>query len=286
MKAFAPLIQLRVVVDGKRVQEYHKDDHTFVEGRQGSSFTLALKNLTGKKILVHPTVDGLSAMTGKEASRFDNTDGYVLFPFQELDIPGWRLNDDEVARFFFAGGGGSYAEKTGKSKDKGVIACSVWEEKVAKRQTRGILRGASGQSWGKGGPRYGGGRGSGQCMGFSPDEDVVTCAVPAGAADVEVQTSCAIEPEMCTYGGETKSASTCNLGAGFGEATTHEVQSIYFVAATENPIATAVIYYDDAEGLQARGISLKRHGRSHALPNPFPKDRSVDGCTPPKGWRG
>jgi len=256
MKAFSPIVQLQILANNRPLQEYHKDDHTFVEGQEGKNFDIVLKNLSGKKILVHPTVDGLSAMTGEEASQNDSDHGYILGPGHRLTVPGWRLDDSQVAQFFFAGSGDSYAEKTGKSKDKGVIACAVWEEKVQHtfidtRPNR-VTRGAQPTSRGA----------CGQSVGF--------------------QTECCVEPSSNMYGTNTISSSTCNLGTGFGEATSHAVQKVRFVPASEKPIVTAIVYYDNAEGLQARGIKVKNN-KTRNLPNPFPKDKAV-GCEPPAGW--
>jgi len=128
IKVSTELFQLKVLVNNKPIQEYHKDGNTFVEGRKGSPFSLEMRNLIGRRILVHPAIDGLSAMDGKEASSSDAR-GYVLDPHCTYDIPGWRLTDDVVAQFYFAGEGESYAEKTGKGLEKGIIACAVWEER-------------------------------------------------------------------------------------------------------------------------------------------------------------
>ena len=246
MKAHVPIIQVKVLVNNKPAQEYHKDGLTFVEGCEDQSFELLVRNLSGKNILVHPMIDGLSVMSGEEASEYDNNGGYVLHACSSITIPGWRLDNSKAAQFFFAGGGESYAEKVGKGKNKGVIACPVWEERVH------IFRGAT-------------------CSG-GPSNVTYGASCGASLNSSHRETRCSIE-----------SSSTCNLGAGFGEATTHEVQSVAFTAATDKPLVTAIIYYDNREGLGARGIKLLRKENDHDLPNPFPKDE-VTGCTPPHGW--
>ncbi len=272
MKVSTPLFQLKVLINNKPIQEYRQQQNTFVEGRAGSEFSLELTNLTANRILVHPTVDGLSAMNGKKAKKDDSDQGYILAPYQTENLPGWRLDDEKVAQFFFAGKGSSYAEKTGHGENKGVIACAVWEpasplgvtttswenneevvpsafhvdsvsgDNVDPSYThKGITRGVT----------YGAGRGGGM--------SVNCCATP--------------QPEMS------------NLGTGFGEAVSHEVQTVHFTPATPQPATVAVIYYDDLKGLRARGLRIgrKRYNKP-SLPNPFPK--SDQGCTPPNGWRG
>jgi hypothetical protein len=263
MKYTTDLFQLKVLVDDKPIQEYHKDGKTFVEGRQGSNFSLKLKNLTGRRILVHPTVDGLSAMTGKEASRRDSSHGYVLSAFEEATIPGWRLDDKEVAQFFFAGDGKSYAEKTGKGLDKGVVACAVWEEKPY--DPPAFIYNLSS------------GRCGGQSIGGGGDWEPSSLHAESYSKGGQ-QTNCSTRPK-----GITRSVATSNLGAGFGEKTDHKVSTTSFTPETKEPVLIAAIYYDDKSGLRARGIRLsKKQRQPRTEPNPFPKDTA---CAPPAGWR-
>jgi hypothetical protein len=272
MKVSTPLIQFKVLVDGKPVQEYHKDQSVFVEGKRGSKFDLQLTNLTSRRLLVHPTVDGLSVMTGEEAARNDSSRGYVLNGWEQATIPGWRLNAEEVARFFFAGKGKSYAEKTGRPENKGVIAAAVWEEKPAISWTlkRNI---------------------------WMPVYDTYTYELDDGkelftnsSITYTESTTADVKPESfsCCYGGEPTighlgEEKTQNLGTGFGKATAHSVNYVHFEVSQIDPNAIAVIYYDDAVGLSKRGIKVRKSPKQQALPNPFPKG---SGCVPPPGWRG
>lgn len=266
MKLTTDLIQLKVFVDDKSIQEYHKDSKTFVEGREGSKFALVIKNLTGRRLLVHPTVDGLSAMTGEEASKTDKR-GYILDPYAIVNVPGWRLDDESVAHFFFAGAGESYAEKTDKELNKGVIAAAVWEE-VYKLITywpydfNDCWSQLDKRSFG-----YDANRADNNSFGWSGSH---TGSLSYSAS---YSASC---PEQTLY--------ECNnLGTGFGERTQHHVRRAEFEASTVEPIGTAVIYYDNLEGLRARGIKIRSKKKSNGLPNPFPKDK---GCTPPADWQG
>jgi hypothetical protein len=263
MKTYAELFQLKVLIDGKPIQEYHKDERTFVEGRQGSNFSLELTNLTPRRILVHPTVDGLSAMSGKEASRLDD-DGYVLHAFQKTTIPGWRLNNDEVARFFFAGAGKSYAEKSGKGLDKGVIACAVWEEKQI------IVPETVYYS-------------SNELHTEMHSEEQCSGSLSWMPSDHHPRNRSITRGRRHTKGGmHVNCCSTQNLGTGFGERAQHEVHTTTFDKATDSPVVIATIYYDDLKGLRAQGINIRRQ-KSKRLPDPFPADK---GCNPPNGWRG
>lgn len=275
MKVSLPVFQLKVVINEKPIQEYHKDELTFVEGRQGSNFELDLVNLTPRRLLVHPTVDGLSCMDGKEASKNDSEHGYVLPPYCTTRIPGWRLNDSEVAAFFFAGEGKSYAEKKGGGRDKGVIACAVWEEKQPERKYRLYKR-----------------RDMNMCRGVTPpsafSEDFHSCYHSEEVSGANPRPESANKGAggmgvNCCTGEEPTAASVQNLGTGFGARAEHQVQSTHFEPATTEPTCVAVIYYDDVTGLKARGIKIQGFECGRGLPNPFPKDRG-EGCEPPCDW--
>lgn len=274
MKVSSLLFQLKVLVNGRPVQEYRKNDRTYVEGRAGSRFELELVNLTSNRILVHPNIDGISAMTGKDASRNDNSTGYVLRPLATTVIPGWRLNDEETAEFFFAGAGKSYAEGSGRGKkNRGVIACTVWKERVRRDITRS----------------------AGPVINCSLDD--LSGAEPVGAGAAY---SSQVEEEYCSRNFAGQEISTCsvrprsrkmaqsrksiqqNLGAGFGDRVDHQVSMTSFVSESDTPAAAAIVYYDDLEGLQSKGLKI-RPGRPHhePRPDPFPQDA---GCRPPRGW--
>jgi hypothetical protein len=291
MKVSSEVFRLQVLVNGKPVQEYRgPGNNTFVEGRESSKFELELSNLTPRRLLVHPAVDGLSVMTGKPAAQNDSQDGYVLSPYQTMRLPGWRLDDKQVAQFFFAGQGNSYAEQTGQPLNKGVIACPVWEEKVEPIYLNNsndwlymhppILRGR------KGGRGPGTFTSSGSRSMGSDGVQVYSCNVgaplhPDSYSVTNAQSDVSGFAENVPHRGER---SLNNLGTGFGDKQKHEVFSVSFVPH-DHPTCTAIIYYDTIEGLRTRGIKIadKPKGRAHRLPDLFPKTPKT-GCVPPPGW--
>lgn len=296
MKVSSEVFRLQVLVNGKAVQEYRgPGQNVFVEGRDGSKFELELTNLTPRRILVHPAVDGLSVMTGKPAAQNDSTDGYVLTPYQTMRVPGWRLDDKNVAQFFFAGQGNSYAEQTGQPLNKGVIACPVWEEKKDDwlYMYPPILRGNVGSTGGGGSGTFT--HSSTQPLNIAPQQ-VYTCQVGTSQAgtlpvipDSYTVTSSLSSSDASGLAQESISSerkcSVNNLGTGFGDKTKHEVVSVHFTPQ-DQPTCTAIIYYDTVEGLRTRGIKIQEKSAKQAprLPDPFPKTSPKTGCTPPPGW--
>lgn len=269
MRGLLETIEFDVLVHGSPVREYpYTDGKTYIWGQRESKFVLRVRNHSARRILAVPTVDGLSVMDGKKGSV--DSGGYVVAGYSALEIPGWRLHDEGVARFVFTGPGESYAGQIDTPVNVGVIGCAIFEEKVTpvlytyphpRREPwypkKTIRSGSDTPS---------GGRdllGSDEVRSFGGE------TVNKGLADVKEQSS---------------DRATGNLGTGFGEYTSHRVQQVRFDRLTESPVCVFTIYYDDRAGLEARGINL-RGVAEIAAPNPFPADTST-GCKPPIGWRG
>lgn len=120
-------IELEVLVHGRPVQEYPYQGMIFVEGRRKSEYTLRVRNNTSRRLVAVVSVDGLSVMTGQNASVSDS--GYVVEAYDYVDIPGWRLNQREVAHFFFGSLPEAYAAQMGKPTNIGVIGAAIFFEK-------------------------------------------------------------------------------------------------------------------------------------------------------------
>ena len=122
-------IIFNIMVNDKPVSEYRKDFNTYIEGRKGSEFKLQIINNNSKRILVVPSIDGLSVLDGKAADY--NSSGYIINGFSSLIIDGWRISLEEVRKFFFTKKNSSYANKTNQdTSNLGVIGLAVFTEKV------------------------------------------------------------------------------------------------------------------------------------------------------------
>lgn len=119
--------EFEVLVNGHPAKEYYHKGNYYIEGREGTRFSLRMKNNSGQRVLFVPTIDGLSIMDGKEGS-FDSR-GYIVNAYDATTIEGWRTSDEEVAEFFFSSPKGSYAKKISKGNNLGVIGCAVFKEK-------------------------------------------------------------------------------------------------------------------------------------------------------------
>ena len=100
----------------------------YIEGRPGHRYAVVLQNHTGGRVLAVVSVDGVNAISGETAGASQS--GYVLEPWQRLEVRGWRKNLSEVAEFHFTSLGDSYAARTGRPGNVGVIGVAAFRERV------------------------------------------------------------------------------------------------------------------------------------------------------------
>lgn len=265
-------LELEVRVHGKPVREYRHEGKFYIEGRKGSEFTLRIKNRSNRRVLVVPSVDGLSVMDGKEAS-FDSS-GYILDAYDYIDIPGWRLNLDEIAKFFFSTPGESYAAKTGKPRNVGVIGCALFMEKTPPFWS--ILRCSNFSPPDPGGVTY---RGATFDCNVSSELHANQLIDPGASGTV-----CSVAPQgqpqdqpHSVYFNQVQPS----LGTGFGEKATHKVHEVAFEKASETPDELVELHYDSREGLERRGVDTRKKPVV-GTPNAFPGQKF---CRPPRDWR-
>lgn len=125
----APSLQM-TLIDGRSghpIASHAHGNETFVEARPEQRYAIRLDNLTGRRLLAVLSVDGVNVVTGQPAS--PDQAGYVLEPWQTLDITGWRKSLEDVAAFRFSRPEQSYAARTGRPDNVGVIGVAVFEER-------------------------------------------------------------------------------------------------------------------------------------------------------------
>jgi hypothetical protein len=128
--AHADPVDLTVVdrATGQPLRVWRHDGRLFVAGRPGARYSLRVSNHTDGRVLVVMSVDGVNILSG-ETANYDQR-GYVFGPHEAYDISGWRKSDTEVAAFNFARLPQSYAARTGRPADVGVIGMAVFNERV------------------------------------------------------------------------------------------------------------------------------------------------------------
>ena len=120
------LVDLNVVdrETGQTLPVWRHDGRLFVAGQPGGRYSLRVTNHTGGRVLVVMSVDGVNVLTGQTAGYGQS--GYVFRPYESYDVSGWRKSDTEVAAFTFTPQANSYAARTGRPQDIGVIGIAAF----------------------------------------------------------------------------------------------------------------------------------------------------------------
>ena len=107
---------------------YRHEGNFYVVGRPGSEYEIRVRNRTGAEILAVVSVDGVNAVSGETANWHQT--GYVLAPYQTLTVKGWRKSLQQVAAFYFTRHANSYAARTGRPQNVGVIGVAVFRKRA------------------------------------------------------------------------------------------------------------------------------------------------------------
>jgi|GEM_PF-340956 len=102
------------------------DGRRYTEGSAGTRYQLRISNNTAFRFEVVASVDGLDVIDGSDAAYTKR--GYILDPWTTITIDGWRTSDDTVAAFRFSDIGDSYADRTGRPRNVGVIGVAFFHE--------------------------------------------------------------------------------------------------------------------------------------------------------------
>lgn len=122
--------QVNVLVNGSRCKQYNHNGKLFIEAKKGSEYSIEIKNDTWQRILAVCSVDGLDILNGKPAT--ENGNGYVINGYGSVRLDGFRVSNEQVAKFLFDYKGGSYAasKEDGSEKNVGVIGVRIFQEKI------------------------------------------------------------------------------------------------------------------------------------------------------------
>jgi hypothetical protein len=285
-------IDVRLLIKGRPITEYFHNGSTFVEGRDGSTFEIELTNRNQFRVEAVISVDGLSVLDGKEAG--EKSSGYLLEANETLRVPGWKLDNQTAAEFFFAGKSKGYAaQSTGSSQNSGVIGVLAFKEKsqyrdVGSNTMQAVFPGGVGGVSGGvfrsycGTPTFGNMSSGGGYVGSANTSGDWGATMLCSAAVSSVNTG---HHSVAKASVVPDAAALNNLSAGFGQATQFSTNEVSFQRG--DMLCVAVLYYDSARGLRARGIQVGRPSRAryNQQPQAFP-GMNGGGCTPPAGWAG
>src|SRR5260221_2391836 len=113
------LVGISVEVEGRTTPLYAAPDGSgrfYLEAREGSAYAVALTNRTAERVGVVLTVDGLNAISGQREPGLGRM--YVLGPWEQTTVRGWRTSLSDVRRFTFVDERASYAARSGQANGK------------------------------------------------------------------------------------------------------------------------------------------------------------------------
>lgn len=125
---------------GCQLPIYRHAGQRYVAGEPGHEYEIQVRNQTDGRILAVSSVDGVNVVTGRTAAT--DQGGYVIDAYGSVQIDGWRKSLDEVAAFYFTSLPDSYAARTGRPDNVGVIGVAVFRERL--RYPESVLRQDSG----------------------------------------------------------------------------------------------------------------------------------------------
>jgi hypothetical protein len=234
-----PLVDLDVVDrdSGQWLPELPHRGRTWIPGVPGHRYAVRLTNTSDERVLVVLSVDGVNAVTGATAA--PSQAGYVLDPRQSAEIAGWRKSLDDVAQFVFTDLPDSYAARTGRPDNVGVIGIAVF------REARPV-------AWEEEPPAV-----------ARDDAAPAAPAAQAGAAKAASEASA--------------DAARQRIGTGHGAREWSPVARTDFIRASSRPAQVTQLRYDDVDRLVALGVLPRRHRYWQASqPDAFPGDFVAD----------
>lgn len=119
---------VNVLVNGKPVKEYLHEGNTYIEAKEGTKYSIKVKNHSYSRIKAVITVDGISILSDDKS---DQDSGYIVNGHDSLHVKGFRTSENEENVFIFTKKGESRAQKAvGYAKNCGVIGVKIYQEYI------------------------------------------------------------------------------------------------------------------------------------------------------------
>jgi hypothetical protein len=226
--------------DNRRLQVYWHEGKAWVIGKPGNEYQISIRNRAAEPVMAVMSVDGVNIVSG-ETARPDQT-GYVLAAHRSFDIAGWRKNMAQTAAFYFTQLPDSYAARTGRPDDVGVIGVALFRRKPADPPV----------SVAPAAPSYD--------SRATPFDSLSTRRESAARSDSA--------PGAAAESGLAKQQAEERIGTGHGRTEHSYVNYTSFERASRSPAEVVAIYYDSYRNLVARGVI--REATPLPTPRPFP----------------
>ena len=220
---------------------------SYVAGRPGDRYAVRLTNRSGARVLVVLSVDGVNAVSGETAAIGQT--GYVLAAYQSAEITGWRKSHTEAAAFYFTALPDSYAARTQRPDNVGVIGTAVFRERLPEPVTH----------WREQAPPLARDR----AANGAAQED------KRAGAEAEPPRSAAAPSPSARHMDRESLAKSERLGTGHGEREYSPTSQTAFERASSQPAEIVQVRYDSHANLVASGV-IPRARPLSPQPQAFP----------------
>jgi hypothetical protein len=245
---------------GETLPVYAAQGRWYVAGQPGHRYAIHIANRRGERLLAVMSVDGVNVLSGETAA-WDQR-GYVFNPWQGYEVSGWRKSTAQVAAFEFTALPDSYAARTGRPDDVGVIGVALFRERADEPPAQVLMRGQDA-------PRSDGTARERKALASSAARGESPAAPsPADATGGSAEPARASAPAM-------------RLGTGHGPRESSPVRVVSFTRARSEPDEVITLWYDSRENLIAQGIIAPPR---IAQPRPFPQSQPGYVPDPPRRW--
>jgi hypothetical protein len=228
--------------EGRTLPVYQHEGRHYVVGKPGNEYQIRVRNRSGADVLAVMSVDGVNVVSG-ETANWGQT-GYVLGRYQGFDVKGWRKSMERIAAFFFTEHQNSYAARTGRPDNVGVIGVAVFRKKAEPEAF--IQRDRQPE----------------------PRREAPAAGSGAGAAsESSAPGSAAADSAAGLRRAPRMAEKSTTLGTGHGRSEASHVTYASFERATAAPEEVIAIHYDTYSNLVAMGVI---RAPRVAMPTPFP----------------
>jgi hypothetical protein len=221
---------------GEPLRVYSGRGGSFVLGEAGQRYRIRISNQSPVRVEAVVSVDGRDAVSG-EVADYVHHRGYLVNAFDSVVVDGFRRSLESAAEFRFTDVPNSYSARRGTPENVGVIGVALFTERRARPEPppppSGWWDSERDESYYEGAPR-----------GRSPSQKRASGEAPPRSAPAPAPAP-------------THPDSANDIGTEYGPPRWSPVVEVPFLRASPSrPSRTILLRYDDAAGLQARGIRV------------------------------
>ena len=226
----------------RNLQVHWHQGKAWVVGNPGNEYQIAIRNQAGQDVLAVVSIDGVNVVSGETANAQQG--GYVVDARQHLDVTGWRKSLSRTAAFYFTTIADSYAARTGRPNNVGVIGVAMFRRRAD--------------------PVY---------HALPP----ASIAPQLSETDERGRSNGAAQAPMRAHekarDSSLGSSPAERLGTGYGRNESSPARHTHFERASSTPEEVVTIYYDSRTNLIARGVIRETQWREpQAFPGQFVRD--------------